>query len=177
MTGAVPRRYARALFALASEENNQEQVGQALATVAETFTEPQLAAFAENTSLDQRTRRAVVKEIASAAGTPRVLANFLGVLAENNRLTALAAIAVEYGRLDDRRLGRVRASVKSARPLSEEGRRRIHEALERRTGKHVISQDVIDPDLLGGVVVEIQGRVFDGSVRTRLERLKRSLVG
>jgi F-type H+-transporting ATPase subunit delta len=177
MTGAVARRYARALFALATDEGSQEQIGRALAEAADAFAQAPLKAFAENTSLDRKIRRAVVKQLAQAGQMPRSLANFLGVLAENNRLTALASIAVEYGRLEDRRLGRVRASLKSARPLSDESRSRIHEALERRTAKRVIAEDVIAPELLGGVVVEIQGRVFDGSVRTRLERLKRSLVG
>jgi F-type H+-transporting ATPase subunit delta len=67
--------------------------------------------------------------------------------------------------------------VRSARPLTEESRRRINEVFEHQTGKRVIADSSVDPDLLGGVVVEIAGRVFDGSLRTRLERLERSLAG
>lgn len=177
MTGPVAKRYARALFALAAEDGSQEPIGRALADLADAFSKPPLRGFVENTSLDRKTRRAVVRNVAQAAGAAQVLASFLGVLAENHRLTALASIAVEYARLEDRRRGRVRASLLSARPLPGESRERIHQALERRTGQQVIAEDVIDPQLLGGVVVEIQGRVFDGSVRTRLERLQRSLAG
>ncbi len=177
MTGAVAKRYARALFALASEQNDQEGVGRALDELANAFAQPPLAAFAHDTSLDRRTRLAVIREFAARAGIAPLMKNFLGVLAENNRLPALAGIAAEYGRLEDRRLGRLRATVTSARPLSAESRQRIHEALGHRTGRQVIAEDVIDPDLLGGAVVEVQGRVFDGSLRTRLERLKRSLAG
>lgn len=177
MTGAVAKRYARALFALAAEEGSEEVTGRALAELADVFGKPPLAAFAQDTSLDRKTRRAVVRQIAEKTGTSHTLSNFLGVLAENNRLPALTSIAVEYGRLEDRRLGRVRASVASARPLPPQSREQIHQALARRTGKQVVAADVVDPSLIGGVVVEVQGRVFDGSVRTRLERLKRALAG
>ena len=64
-----------------------------------------------------------------------------------------------------------------ARPLSDESRRRINDVFERQTGKRVVADASVNPGLLGGVVVEIAGRVYDGSLRTRLERLERSLAG
>jgi F-type H+-transporting ATPase subunit delta len=69
----------------------------------------------------------------------------------------------------------VRARVRSARPLPEESRRRILEVFERQTGKQVIAETAVDAGLLGGVVVEVGGRVFDGSLRVQLERLQQSL--
>ncbi len=71
----------------------------------------------------------------------------------------------------------MRARVLSAQPLSEENRARIDEIFERQTGKRVIAETAVVPDLLGGAVVELQGRVFDGSLRTRLERLRQALSG
>ncbi len=177
MTGAVAKRYARAVFAIGAEAGDSEVAGQELARLTRAFSEEPLRAFAEDTMLDRTTRRTIVARVAEQLVVPRLIANFLGVLAQNNRLRALPAIAREYQRLEDRRLGRIRVRVRSARPLSEDGQHRLHRALEQRTGKQVIPETQVDADLLGGVVVEVQGRVFDGSLRAQLDRLNRSLSG
>lgn len=175
MTGAVARRYAKALFALGSEAGDFQATGRELAQVARAFAEDPLEGFAGDTTLDRRTRRTVAARVSEQLGASRLMANFLGVLAENNRLPALPAIVDEYRRLEDRSLGRVRARLRSAQPISDEGRRSVLEALERRIGKQILAESDVDASLLGGVVVEVQGRVFDGSLRARLERLKQSL--
>lgn len=177
MIGAVAKRYARALFALGAEAGGFESTGRELARVTRAFSEEPLRAFAADTTLDRVTRRAVATRVAERLAVPRLLTNFLGVLAQNNRLRALPAVAKEYERLEDRRLGQIRACVRSARSLSADSQSRLHQALEQRTGKQVIAETQVDADLLGGVVVEVQGRVFDGSLRAQLERLKRSLSG
>jgi F-type H+-transporting ATPase subunit delta len=177
VTGAVGRRYAKALFALGAESGDFEAVGRELAQVSRAFGEAPLEAFADDTTLDRKTRRAVAASVSEQLGVSRLMANFLGVLAENNRLRALPAIAREYERLEDRSLGRVRARLRGARPLSVDSQRSISRALEHRLGKQVLADSQVDAALLGGVVVEVQGRVFDGSVRAGLERLKRSISG
>jgi F-type H+-transporting ATPase subunit delta len=175
MTSAVAKRYARALFALATDGGTVSETGSELASLARAFGEPPLADFAEDTTLDRKTREQAAARIARAIGLSRLLTNFLGVVAEHGRLRWIAAIAEEYQRLEDRALGRVRARIESAHPLSGESENRILDALRARTGKQVLTDTEVDPSLLGGVVVEIGGRVFDGSLRTRLERLRQSL--
>ena len=173
----VARRYAKALFELGEQAGDFESLGRELGRLAAAFDEPQLRRFAQDTTLDRATRRSVAARFAERLGAPRLLANFLGVLAEHNRLRDLGAIAAEYERREDRARNRVRARVLSAHPLSDEGRSRINEVFERKTGKQEIAASAVDPELLGGVVVALQGRVFDGSLRTQLERLKRTLAG
>jgi F-type H+-transporting ATPase subunit delta len=175
MTSAVAKRYARALFALATEGGTVSDTGSELASIARAFGEPPLKTFADDTTLDRRTREAATAKIARAIGLSRLLENFLGVVAEHGRLRWIAAIAEEYQRLEDRALGRVRARITTAHPLSGESEKRILDALGECTGKQVLTNTEVDPSLLGGVVVEIGGRVFDGSLRTRLERLRQSL--
>ena len=174
---AVARRYAKALFELAEGSGDVESVGRDLGELASAFDEALLRRFAQDTTLDRATRRRVAAQIAEKLGASRLLANFLGVLAENNRLKHLGAIAAEYERREDQKLGRIRARIRSAHPLSDESRRQIVDIFERQTSKHVLAESEVDAELLGGVVVELQGRVYDGSVRTRLERLRRSLAG
>lgn len=174
---AVAKRYAKALFALGAELGEGESIGRELDRVAQAFAAGALQGFANDTTLDRSTRRAVTARVSETLGVSRLLGNFLALLAANNRLQHLPAIHSQYERLEDRALGRVRARVLSAQPLSEESRARVHEIFERQTGKRVIAETAVAPELLGGAVVEIQGRVFDGSLRTRLDRLKRSLSG
>ena len=99
------------------------------------------------------------------------------MLAANGRLGALEAIEAEYRRLSDRQLGQVRAKVRSARSLDAAEVQAIADAFAKRTGKKVLPEVEIDADLLGGVVVDIQGRAYDGSTRRELERLRTSLAG
>jgi F-type H+-transporting ATPase subunit delta len=174
---AVAKRYAKALLALGTESGESESIGRELDRMVQAFAADPLRAFANDTTLDRKTRRAVAARIGELLGVSRLLRNFLGVLAENNRLQELPAIRSQYERLDDAALGRVRARVLSAQPLSEESRVRINEIFERQTGKRVIAQTAVVPKLLGGAVVELQGKVFDGSLRTQLERLRRALSG
>jgi len=174
---AVARRYAKALFELGQQQGDFEAVGRELADVVKVFEEPLLRRFAEQSTLDRANRRTVVARLAERLGASQLIAKFLGVLAQNNRLADLKAIGVEYRRREDRALNRVRARIASARPLPDDSRRRIEGIFEAKTGKQVLAAAAVDPDLLGGVVVELQGRVFDGSLRTQLERLKRSLTG
>ncbi len=174
---AVAKRYAKALLALGTESGESESIGRELDRVAQAFATGPLQAFANDTTLDRNARKAVAARVAELLGVSRLLRNFLGVLAENNRLRDLRAIRSQYERLEDDALGRVRARVLSAQPLSEENRARIGQIFERQTGKRVIAETAVVPDLLGGAVVELQGRVFDGSLRTWLERLRRALSG
>jgi len=173
----VARRYAKALFELGREAGDVESPGRDLAVVTRAFEDPQVAALLERVALDGQARRRIMSQISTRFGLSKLLANFLAVLAVNNHLRELGAIERAYQRLEDQALGRVRTHVRSARPLSDESRRRINEVFERQTGKRVVADASVDPELLGGVVVEIAGRVFDGSLRTRLERLERSLAG
>jgi F-type H+-transporting ATPase subunit delta len=174
---AVAKRYAKALLALGTESGESESIGRDLDGLAQAFATGALQTFADDTTLDRNARKAVAARVGEVLGVSRLLRNFLGVLAENNRLRDLPAIRSQYERLEDEALGRVRARVLSAQPLSEENRARIDEIFERQTGKRVIAETAVVPDLLGGAVVELQGRVFDGSLRTRLERLRQALSG
>ncbi|MGH7805116.1 MAG: ATP synthase F1 subunit delta [Candidatus Binatia bacterium] len=178
MTGAVAKRYARALFSLATDEGaGFEAIGDELARIAAVFREGRLAQVLGSAAIDAKTRAELAETLVTTAGLSPLVGNFIRVLAANGRLGAVEAIEAEYRRLSDRRLGQVRAKVRSAKPLADADVRAIAEAFEKRTGRKVLPEVEIDADLLGGVVVEIQGRAYDGSTRRELERLRAALAG
>lgn len=177
MTGAVAKRYARALFSLAVEEGRFEAAGEDLARAVEAFRDDKLAALARSAAVDPRTKREVVGRVVELLRVPPLVGRFLRLLAEKNRLGELAAIEEQYRRLVDRRLGRVRARIRSARALPADGETQLREVFEKKTGKKVLAEVSVEPELIGGVVVEIEGKVYDGTLRTQLEAMKAALAG
>ena len=177
MTGAVARRYAKAIFGIAAETGGTQAAGQELGRLAEAFRIPALAAFGQDATVDRKTRRAVAARVAEKLELSPIMASFVALLAENNRLSALGAIQNEYERLEDRRLGQLRARVRSATELSQRIRKQLVDVFERQSGKKIIAEASVDAELLGGAIVELGGRVYDGSLRSRLERLRHSLSG
>lgn len=176
MTGAIARRYGRALFELAGEAGNVEEVGATLAELAGAVESLDAGSLAPGLlSLEQRQQ--LVTSLVARSGGDSVMAKFLGVLATNDRLDQLPGIREQYEKLEDAAAGRVRILVRSAKPLSDAERTALRDRFERITGKKVLDKVEVQEDLLGGVTVEAEGRVYDGSIRTQLARLERRMAG
>lgn len=171
----VARRYARALFAIADEKSELEAVGKALEAIARLVEVPELGRVLTS-PLGREQKRSLLKGLAEQLKAPRVLRDFLLLLSEHDRLVSLAGIAAVYGALFDRRQGITRAIVRSAAPLSDEALEEVTAAFSKVTGRRVIPRVIVDQELIAGLVVEVEGRVYDGSVRTQLERLQRCMA-
>ncbi|MBI5505488.1 MAG: ATP synthase F1 subunit delta [Deltaproteobacteria bacterium] len=174
--GAVARRYGRALFELAREASQVEPIGELLAIVAAAVSSLEPGSLAPGL-LTLQQRHQLGAALAPTFGHQPLLSRFVGVLAENDRLGQIPAIARTYERLGDAAAGRVRVRVRSASPLTDAELDSIRESLERLTGHVVVPELEIDDDLIGGVTVESQGRVYDGSIRTQLALLERRMAG
>lgn len=177
MTSRVARRYARAIFALAREAKQLQPVADELGRLAALAREPNVLPVLKSPtlSLDNRAKLAdtLVRELSLS---PQV-ANLVRLLAQHHRLGELGGIREHFETLLDLELGRARVNIRSARPLEPKQQEALIAAFAKRTGKQVIPTVTVDPDLLGGVQVEVGGQVFDGSVRTQLDRLGHELVG
>jgi F-type H+-transporting ATPase subunit delta len=173
----LAKRYARALLALATEEGNQVAVAEALGQVATVLVAPSVAMVVRNPAVGVDGRRTVVRSICSSLGIPRVLANCLFLLAERHRLDMVDDLARAYLDLLDEALGRTRVIIRSAVPLPEGHVQEILGVLQRRVPRReLIPVLEVDPDLLGGVVCEAEGIVYDGSVKAQVSRLARRMV-
>jgi F-type H+-transporting ATPase subunit delta len=102
--------------------------------------------------------------------------NLLDVLVRRGRITVLPEIAETFEDLVDERLKRASARVRTATELSSEQQERLSKALSAFTNYDIRLKAKVDPRLLGGVVVRIGSTVLDGSVRTRLNRLRETLL-
>jgi F-type H+-transporting ATPase subunit delta len=173
---AVARRYAKALLSLAQETDEEEAIGAELNQIGTVLADPSIAKVLALPTLPLTARRDIVEQLITAAAPKAVVGNFLRVLAENDRLSIFADIESGYQTLLEKLLGKVRAAVKSASTLSEDELKSIVDAFSKKTQKTVIPTIEIDPELLGGVSVEIEGRVYDASLKTQLQRISKSLA-
>src|SRR5262245_34799974 len=169
-------RYAKALLGLAKEQGAEETIGTELSQVVTILSDPTLAKTLTLPTLSPKTRRAIVDQLINTLSPQSLLGNFLRVLAENDRLKDLPDIEHSYQRLVEQMLGRVGDKIRSAAPLSDEELQKLVEAFSRLTQKTVMPSVEVDPELLGGVVVEIEGQVYDASLRTQLQKMGEALA-
>jgi len=174
---AVARRYAKALFALAQEGGALEPTATATARVAAVALDPSVAPVLRSPLLSTPQRQELAATIARELTLSDLMTRFVQLLADHQRLADLPAIHQRFEELLDQAMGRVRISIRSATALVAEQQAELLATFAKITGKQVIPTIVIDSSLLGGVVVEAEGKVYDGSVRTQLDRLAKELTG
>lgn len=121
-------------------------------------------------------KRAAMAHFATDLGLAPKIRNFVFVLIDHRRFAQLPAIREAFEQAVDERTGFVRADVVSARPLDDSQRNVLEAELNRLTGKRVRMQFATDEALIGGLVARIGSTVYDGSVRGKLDVLRRRLT-
>jgi F-type H+-transporting ATPase subunit delta len=175
--GSLPKRYARALLELVRADDAAAAAGDELGQAAAAFSEPRLRPLVMSPIIDAAARLKIVKAVVAALGLSKAVGNFVALLAERDRLSILPDVARWYDALLDEELGRARAVIRSAAPLSPAERSALVELARRLTGcREVIATTSVDPELLGGVVLDVGGTVYDGSVQTQLVRLSKEMA-
>ena len=171
-------RYALALFGLARDQKQLESVGASLATVRQALAESD--DFRALTTSPLIGREEAVRAIAASAEAMRLdplTANFLGVLAQNRRLTRLGAVIRAFNLLAAGHRGEITAEVTSAHPLDDGQVEAIKQNLRARMGRDIAVELAVDPAILGGLVVKVGSRMIDGSIRTKLNTLALAMKG
>lgn len=171
--GKLSRRYARAVFELAA--GREEAIGAEVDGFLEAYEDPDLKKVLGNPAFDQDRRKDIVVEVAGLLGLSDLTTNFLSLLVTRDRLDGLSSIADRYHRLLDESAGRVNAKITVPQPLGEDQRNGLAAVVGDMTGKTAILTEEVDPGIIGGIVVEVGGRVYDGSVRTQLQTLRKSI--
>jgi F-type H+-transporting ATPase subunit delta len=170
-------RYARALFDVALRESDPARIEQELDEIVGAIEgQPELRRALLHGAVPQTIRLNVVKALVEATSPQPPLAKLLLILAEKGRLELLPHLRDVYR---ERLLAHgnvVRAFVTSATALGDDKVRALEHSLSQLTGKRVQLEVAVDRDLIGGVVARIGSTVYDGSLRTQLQKLKQQLV-
>ncbi|MCS6805792.1 MAG: ATP synthase F1 subunit delta [Acidobacteriota bacterium] len=172
----VAQRYATALADLTLDATAQATIRNELSTMSQWMKEyPDLYAVFANPAISRWQKEKVLRALIERWKPSRYTQNFLRLLLRNERLHEVANIYAAYLRELDQRQGITTANVTTARPLREDERSELQAQLEKLTGKRVRLQVKTDPAILGGVVAQIGSEVYDGSILTQLENLRKKL--
>ena len=164
--------FSRGLFMLAREENLIDEFYEGLKMVEEVFTNtPEYLQFLATPSIPKSERTAALAAAFEGKVNAHVL-SFLCVMCEQGKTEQFFDSASEFYRLREWESGTVVAVVKSVVELTESQKTDLVKALEKRTGKKVTLSCIIDDTLLGGIAVELDGQLLDGSVKSNLKRAK-----
>jgi F-type H+-transporting ATPase subunit delta len=171
----VHRTYARSLYEAAKEEGLVAPVREQLADFAEAVRSvPELQEILRNPQLDQRAKLAAVDAVAGDADP--LVRNLLRLLIQKGRGGEIEEVGEEFEQLVAHEEGQLTVELTTAIELSEEEARAIVDQIQKASGRAVEATRSVDPELIGGLVLQAGSLRVDGSVRGRLERLERELV-
>lgn len=170
-------RYARALLAALPEPGVREQIAAFLQALATTLDTSHSVRDALNDPAMPRSARVqVLQDLAHTQNLPDEFDAFLATLVEHGRIEHLPTIAAVYRELREAQVGIVAATITTATPMTPELEQRARRALETMTGKKVRLTAEVDADLIGGAITQVGSLVYDGSLRTQLESLRRRMA-
>ena len=171
----VARTYAQALFDAAQEKGRLDEVAEELAEFADAVREvPELNELLRNPELDPPAKADALDAVLE--GADELVRNFLRLVAEKNRATQIEEIAGEFEALVAAEKAILNVELTTAYELSEKEAQGIVKQIEAASGRTVEASRSVDPQLLGGLVLQAGSLQVDASVRGRLNRLRRELV-
>jgi F-type H+-transporting ATPase subunit delta len=179
---SIARRYARALLDVSSDPaagaTQADAVAEQLGGLVRAFTgHKDLTDVMLNPAFPRSARARVVEAVIKSGGPglSPVVGNLLRLLVDRNRLSQLPDIARVYRDLADARAGRLRGELVTAAPLGKDVVQRLEQSLEKATQRDVVLEPRVDPSVIGGVAAQVGGTLYDGTLRTQLEELRRTL--
>ena len=169
------RLYAKALFEAAEDSGRVDAVQRDLGEFADAVeASPELSAFLANPQVDPAAKVGVLGELSE--GSDELVHNFLRLIAGKGRAGQIPGIRDEFQALVDRAQGRVAVELTTAFELSDDEAASIVAQIEQSSGRKVEATRKVDPELVGGMILQAGSLRVDASVRGRLERLRHELA-
>ena len=171
----VGKRYAKALFELAKDNNQLEQIEEELKAVTAALSDEQTQSFLRHPSISEEQKLAVLNK-ALEGKVSEIVLDTLRLLIERRRAFVVEALSSHYARLVDDYRGRATAIVYTPLPLSDSDKAKVAEYYGKLTGKQIQVHNEINTELLGGMQVRIGDRLYDGSLSGKLAELRKQLA-
>lgn len=169
------RRYAEAAFEIGRGDGTLDAWEADLDVLRALLSDPELRALVEHPAVPFADKERVVRRVAGAVRTPEAL-NLVLLMIRRGRPGAIGSMVEHFAALVRRHRGIALAEVRTALPLDEGQRGAVIDRLHELTGDEIEINEVVDESLIGGITVRIGDRLYDASVRTRLERLRARLT-
>jgi F-type H+-transporting ATPase subunit delta len=168
--------YAQSLLELASERNEAEPIGQELSQLVEiVHSNPIFAAYLADPGITHEAREDILKKAFFGKVTP-LLWNFLGVLNMKRRINRLSEIASTFDDLLDEKLGKIEVDVTVAQKLGAEQLEAVRQRVSEALGKDAVIHQYVDESIIGGLLLRVQDKLIDSSVKTQLQSLRQQML-
>lgn len=174
-SASIARPYAKAVFDLAKESGDYESWSAALSQLSMIAQDEEFVQLVNDPRVTNQQQVDLLSDLAKDS-LPANGDNFLQLLVQNDRLTALGDIASQYADLVAKEQSLISAEVVTAMPLSDEQQAQLKSALEMRLNSKVEINQVVDQSLLGGAIIKAGDLVIDGSAKGRIEKLTTALM-
>lgn len=175
----VAERYARAFFEFSAARRLDQKVEDEFQSLAEVFADSgSIAKFFENPGLKPSEKKRLFEKVYGGRRdeVSALMIGFVSLLIDKGRLGMLPEVAAVYKRIADSAQGEAIAQVSSAVAIDAASEKLLLERLERILGQKVLIRKELDRSLIGGMQVRIGHKVLDGSVRSRIGRIKKELM-
>ena len=168
----VSREYAEAMFELARETQSEDAIAAGLKLVAGLVRrDPEILDFLAAPNIPKRERSAVLEKALSGQ-VPEFVLSLTQLMCESGNIRCIERCAEEYEEILNTARGLSTARVVSATALTEDQKRQLQQRLSEKTGRKVVLDCSVDESLLGGLVVTLDGKVMDGSLKHRLNEVR-----
>ena len=168
--------YARSLLELANERNQADEIGQEMAGIRDILTEqPSFAAYLADPGIGGTERTATLDKVFKGRVSPLV-SNFLGVVNNHGRMRMLGPIAQAFVDLLDEQRGNVEVDVTVAQRLTPDQLEQVRQRVSQALGRNAVVHQYVDESIIGGLVLRVQDKLIDASVRFQLEQMRRQLL-
>ncbi|ANZ58371.1 F0F1 ATP synthase subunit delta [Fructilactobacillus lindneri] len=173
----VAKNYSKALYEALENENSIDKGKADLDAIKIVFdNDPELAAALNGVSLDTQQKETLLNPLIDGA-TSEYVRNLINMLFDYGRISDLVAVIDEFDKLYNQKNGIVKAEAVTAVPLDEDEKSKLAQSLGKRiNAKKVELSTKINPDIIGGVILKSSDVVYDGSIRTKIEQVKRLLL-
>ncbi|EKW99013.1 ATP synthase F1 subunit delta [Ligilactobacillus saerimneri] len=172
----VAHRYGKALFEVTQERNETPTVQAELSEIKKVvLEEPELMVFLKSAQISRQAKRDALATLTN--NTTELTHNLVTMLFDYGRITNLVGVVDEFNRLIDEFNKTVRAEVRTAVELDEDQKQKLASSFANVVGaERVVFETAVDPEIIGGVVITANNTVYDGSLRTKLNSIKRLLL-
>lgn len=174
---AIAGRYAKALLEIAESAKKVDAFTKDLESFREVFdASAELRVALTNPGISLEERHSLMEALLKKYKPHPMVGNFFKLLLDRGRMAYLPAICDAYRGQSDEAAGRARGKVYSAQKMNTMQLNKLQKAVEKLVGRTAVLEAHEDPSLIGGIRVEIEGRVYDGSVKAQLDRLRSQLL-
>jgi ATP synthase F1 delta subunit len=171
----IAQVYSRSLFEVAREQDKLDRIRDELATFTDALDQNrELSVFFFSPYFSTEEKEAGLKR--AVVDADPTLVNFLHLLIEKHRMPVIFRVRSQFDVLYDREHERLPVEVTSAVELDAAVVRALEERVREQTGQHVQLESIVDPDILGGIVLRVGNSILDASIRHRLEQLRREVA-